>query len=32
MISSSPLDVPAVQISITKDEILSTIREIRERG
>jgi hypothetical protein len=28
----APLDVPAVQISITKDEILSTIREIRERG
>lgn len=28
----TPLDVPAVQITITKDEIISTIREIRERG
>jgi hypothetical protein len=28
----SPLDVPAVATTITKDEILSTIREIRERG
>ena len=32
MISSSPLDVPAVATTITKDDILSTIREIRERG
>ncbi len=28
----SPLDVPAVPTNITKDEIISTIREIRERG
>jgi hypothetical protein len=28
----SPLDVPAVPTNITKDEILSTIREIQERG
>lgn len=27
----SPLDVPAVPTNITKDEIISTIREIRER-
>ncbi len=28
----SPLDVPAVPTNITKEEIISTIREIRERG
>jgi hypothetical protein len=28
----SPLDVPAVPTNITKDEINSTIREIRGRG
>lgn len=27
-----PLDVPAVQTSITKNDILSTVREIREQG
>jgi hypothetical protein len=31
-LSTSPLDVPAVPTDITKEEILSTIREIRERG
>lgn len=28
----SPLDVPAVPTNITKEEIISTIRQIRERG
>lgn len=30
--SASPLDIPAVPTSITKDDIISNLREIRERG